>query len=365
MQSSSKNQGVLLGHPLMAKCNKFLNRHKPLTHKQWLERIEQSTALDLDIDFYNNGPAVQLLEQKMASILGKERALFVHKGMVGQHSALMHWSSQSQYKKIAIHPQSHMQIDEHLAYKELLGLEAEMFGQLGQAINSNDINILPSELSTICVELPTRRAGFKLPQWQDLIRLKQFSMDNNIPLHIDGARLFEAACYYDKSYSEVAAFGDSVYVSLYKTLGAAAGGIVAGDAEFIEHLKPWRSRLGGDLSTAFPYVLTALWGIEHYLPRVLGFYQRAVELANAISIGLGQQAIVNPVQSNGFLVELAINADTLERKALEMAEKKQIWLFDRIFESGPNNCRFELQVGDALDAWQNDEVVDLLIELIP
>lgn len=354
-------QGVLLGHPLMATCNKFLNRHKPLTHKQWLQRIEQCAELDLDIDFYNNGPAIQLLEQKMASVLGKERALFVHKGMVGQHSVLMHWSSHSQHKKIAIHPQSHMQIDEHLAYKELLGLEAEMFGQIDQAINNKDINMLPRELSTICIELPTRRAGFKLPKWQDLIRLKQFSLANNIPLHIDGARLFEAACYYDKPYNDVAALGDSVYVSLYKTLGAAAGGIVAGDADFIEQLKPWRSRLGGDLSTVFPFVLTALWGIEHYLPRVPGFYQRALELANAISLGLGQQAIVNPVQSNGFLVELAINADTLERKALEIAKNKQIWLFDRIFESGPNSCRFELQVGDALDDWQDHEVVEILM----
>lgn len=357
-------KGVLLGHPLMSQCNKFLNRHKPLTHQQWLRRIEESSELGLEIDFYNNGPAIALLEQKMANILGKEQALFVHKGMVGQHSSLLHWSSQSQYNKIAIHPQSHMQLDEELAYQKLLGLQAVMFGKENQALNNHDINALPKDLSSICVELPLRRSGFQLPKWQDLQYLKEFSLDSKIPLHIDGARLFEAACYWNKPYKELASLGDSVYVSLYKTLGAAAGGIVAGDSKVIQQLKPWRTRLGGDLPTAFPYVLTALWGLENYLPRVPEFYQRACELSTLIISRLGQEAIPNPVQSNGFLVELAIDAKTLEDRALELAETRKIWLFDRIMPVGDNRCRFELQVGDALDDWQNCEPVDLLESLL-
>lgn len=357
-------KGVLLGHPLMSECNKFLTRHKPLSHKQWIERMEQSSELDQNIDLFGTGPTIELLEQKIATILGKERALFVPKGTVGQHSALLHWSSLSNYKKVAIHPQSHMEVDEELAYKELLGLDAVMFGNPDKAIETKDIENLPKDLSTICIELPIRRAGFKLPEWESLVHLKQFSVEANIPLHIDGARLFESACHYNKPYQEVAALGDSVYISLYKTLGAAAGGIIAGDTDFVEQLKPWRSRLGGELFTAFPYVLTALWGIENYLPRIPEFHKRALKLSHSIKQAFGSQAIPNPVQCNGFLIELPIEADELERKALALAKSDKIWLFDRIIKTGSNSCRFEIQVGDALDDWQDHELIEVIDNMI-
>ena len=356
--------GLLLGHPLMSGCNVFLTRHKPLNHRQWLDRIEQTSEFSLSTDFFNTGPTVDKLEQKMADLLGKESALFVHKGVVGQNSALMQWAAQTGRNKIAIHPESHIHLDEALAYKKLLGLEAVMFGREGRAISQEDITALPSDLSTITLELPTRRAGFQLPEWQDLQFLKSFAQARQLPIHIDGARLLEAACYWGKSYSDVAAIGDSVYVSLYKTLGAAAGGIIAGDKDFIEQLKPWRTRFGGDLFTAFPYVLTALWGLDNYLPRIAEFHQRALSLSKLIAQKLGPDAIPNPVQCNGFIVQLPINSALLEQRALKLAQESKIWLFDRIFPAGENASRFEIQVGDALDDWQDEALVVQLLKLM-
>lgn len=348
----------------MSTCKKFLTRHKPLTHRQWLKRMELSSAIDLEIDFFNSGPTIEMLERKLATLLGKEKALFVNKGMVGQHCALLHWSKLSESNKIAIHPQSHIAVDENDAYKELLGLDEVLFGKTDFSFSAADIDKLPSDLAAICIELPIRRAGFKLPSWQDLELLAHFANVQQIPLHIDGARLFEAACFWDKPYEKVASLGDSVYVSLYKTLGAAGGGVIAGDSDFIDDLKQWRSRMGGDLFTAFPYVLTALWGLDNYLPRIPEFHQRAITLSNVIANRLGSQAIPNPVQCNGFLVELAVSSNTLEQRALALAEKEKIWLFDRIFDLGPERCRFEIQVGDALDDWRDDELVEVLEKLI-
>ena len=355
--------GVLLGHPLMAKCHKFVSRHKPLTHRQWLQRIEQVPEIDLQLDFYNSGPAITLLEHKMAELLGKERALFVHKGMVGQNAALLQWAEELGNDVIAIHPQSHIAVDESNAYEYLLHLEARMFGKHNSAITERDIDSLPEDLAAIVVELPLRRAGFRLPQWQTLEYLQDFAESIGVPVHIDGARLLEAACYWQKSYAEVADIGNSVYVSLYKTLGAAAGGVIAGESDFIEELIPWRSRMGGDLFTAFPYVLSALWGLEHYLPRIPEFHQRAKALAQAIESRLGELAIPMPVQCNGFLVQLPVNAELLESRALKLAEEKGIWLFDRIYPHGKEQSRFEIQVGDALDDWQDAELVSLLEQL--
>ena len=117
-------------------------------------------------------------------------------------------------------------------------------------------------------------------------------------------------------------------------LGAAAGGIIAGSEEFIESLKPWRSRFGGDMFTAFPYVLSALWGLEHYLPRISEFNQRAQNLSQLIAQNIGSEALPNPVQSCGFIVELPIDMVKLEQRALALAESERIWLFDRLYDAG-------------------------------
>lgn len=355
---------MLMGHPLMAQCTKFVTRHKPLTQRQWLQRMLDMPETDLPIDTYGDGPAVDLLEQKMAKVLGKERALFVHKGMVAQFSALLHWSKANNSKYIAIHPQSHIQVDESMAYSELLGLEGVMFGEPDQPITSADIDRLPADLATVCIELPVRRAGFKLPEWHTLVTLREYCDSHDVPLHIDGGRLWESADYWQKSYAEVAGLADSVYVSLYKGLGAAAGGIIAGDSDFIEQLLPWRSRFGGNIFTVFPYVLTALWGVDNYLPRISEFNQRAGELATVFKAVLGEQAIPNPVQCNGFMVELTIAPDLLKSKVLEAAEQQHIWLIDRISETSQGNSQFEIQVGDAMDDWTNQALVETFAGLL-
>jgi len=348
---------ALIGHSLMAKCNKFVTRHKPLTQKQWLARMQELPELDLEIDLYGSGPAIQILESKVADLLGKESALFFHKGMVSQHSALLEWSKRNTSKKIAIHPQSHMEVDESLAYKELLGLESVMFGQENSAIKMEDIETLTADMATAVVELPVRRAGFKLPEWETLKALKNRCNELDVPVHFDGGRLWESADYWKKSYAQVCELADSVYVSMYKSLGAAAGGIIAGDRDFIESLKPWQSRLGGNLYTVFPYVLTSLWGLEHYLPRMPEFIRRAANLSALIKKELGESAVPNTVQTNGFVVELEIEAGELEKKAFEMAKEQKIWLFDRIMSTEANTSRFEIQVGDALDDWTDEELI--------
>ena len=355
---------TLADHPFQAKCTKFVTRHKPLTQRNWLKRMEEIPEVDLDIDVYGEGPVIDILEQKMAKILGKEKALFVHKGMVGQHCAFLQWSALSGSKKIAIHPQSHIHLDESMAYQELLGLEGVMFGKMNNAIDIDDIDNLPLDLAAISIELPLRRASFKLPPWQTLLTLKKHCNTHNIPLHIDGARLFESADFWDKSYAEVAALSDSVYVSLYKTLGAAAGGIIAGDKEFIEQLIPWRSRLGGNIFTMFPYALTALWGLENYLPRVSEFNQRAIKLSELIKDKFGIQAIPDPVQSNGFIVELPISPNNLIDKALQVSENEKTWLFDSVIETENGTSRFEIQIGDAMDDWEDEQLVDKLASLL-
>ncbi|MEM9385478.1 MAG: beta-eliminating lyase-related protein [Pseudomonadota bacterium] len=359
--------GALLGHPLAQQCTRFVTRHKPLTHRQWLRRIEQVPEVDLEVDCYGDGPAMQLLERTMADLLGKEQALFVHKGSVGQYAALLEYARRSRRQHIAIHPQSHFAVDEADAYQALLRLQAVAFGSENEAIRDEDITRLAphaDQLSTVCIELPVRRAGFRLPDWQTLLALQAFAQEAQVPLHIDGARLLESAHYWHKPYDQVADLGDSVYVSLYKMLGAAAGGVIAADAEFISSLRVWRSRLAGDLYTAFPYVLSALWGLKNYLPRVGEFHARAQRLSECFAQRFGDAAIAHPVQSSGFQLTLPIAPQALHTLTLQVAQAQKTWLFDRVYANGQGRSMVEIQVGDALDDWQDDELVDFLFDVI-
>lgn len=354
--------GNLFAHPLSFKCTKFVTRHKPLTHKQWLDRLSSVSDIDLTIDCFNTGPTIEKLEVVVAEMLGKERALFVHKGMVGQNAALKQWSVLQGESVIAVHPQSHIICDESDAYQALFNLEAHVFGQPNAAITASDIAQLPEKLAAIVLELPVRRAGFQLPSLELLDQVRSFASNQKIPLHIDGARLLEAAAYYQLSPAELAQYGDSVYISLYKSLGAMAGGIIAGESEFIDDLVTWRSRQGGDLFTAFPYVLSAFWGIEHYLPRINEFNERASGLAQKLKNEFGDASIPLPVQCNGFLVELPISAERLEERVLNLAQNEGIWICDRIFPQATTS-RIEIQVGDALDDWTDNALIEVLKQL--
>jgi threonine aldolase len=73
------------------------------------------------------------------------------------------------------------------------------------------------------LELPQREIGGLLPEWDDLVAQAAWTRERGIALHLDGARLWEAAPFYERSYAEIAGLFDSVYVSFYKGLGALAG----------------------------------------------------------------------------------------------------------------------------------------------
>jgi len=356
-------QPLNFNHPLRHQCSKFLTRHKPFSQRMWLESVLSMPEVDYSIDCFGSGPALEALERTMADLLGKEKAVFVHKGMMGQLSVLKHYAELSGFNKIALHSCSHIEQDEGLAYKKVMGLVPHFYGSKASPFTALDITALPSDLAAVSVELPTRHAGFLLPSWSCLVQLKQHCREHGHFIHIDGARLLESAAYWNKDYSEVAAIGDSVYVSLYKTLGGMAGGIIAGDSELIESILPWKTRLAGDIYTVFPYVLSALQGIKEHLPNIPIYCQRAKALATALSKHFGRHVIPYPVQTNAFIFEFLESKECVEKASIRYAKKHNVWLFDRVIHDN-FGCRVEIQIGNAMNEWSDEQVIDAFEEII-
>ena len=133
------------------------------------------------------------------------------------------------------------------------------------------------------LELPLRDAGFLLPTWDELVAFSGACRARGIPLHLDGARIWESAPHLAHPPREVAALADSVYVSFYKGLGGLAGAALAGPEEQVAQARLWRTRMGGTLFSLLPYAVAALRGLDTELPRMPEYHERAVVLASAWS----------------------------------------------------------------------------------
>ena len=208
--------------------------------------------------------------------------------------------------------------------------------------------------------MPLRRAGFLLPPWEDLKRISGWCRDNDVPLHFDGARLWEAAAGYGRTLRAVAALADSIYVSFYKGIGGLGGCVVAGSRDSIDALEVWRTRQGAALYTSYPYALSAIDGLKRHLPRMPDFVRRARLLAARLRDEKICQIHPLVPQTNAFQVIFPGAVAQLKRRNCDFAMREKVWLFNAFFES-PFEGRViaEIVIGDAADDYTDDEACGL------
>lgn len=343
---------------LRATCHRFLSGHLAKTQRAWLEYLAASPAANLPMDRYGDGPAIARIEGEMAALLGKEAALFIHKGVVAQQMALRVWTERTGRRTVALHPQSHIDLDEGNAYERLQQLIGLRVGEDHRPFTLQELKDLHEPCGAIVIELPLARAGYQLLPWEELVALSAWVREQGVPLHFDGARLWESAPFYGRSYAEIAALADSVYVSFYKGLGGLAGCVLAGSKDFIEETLVWKTRLGGNLFTVFPYVLAALEGLHHHLPKMGAYVARAREASAALAEIPGVMIVPNPPHTNAFQIYLPAACEELQKAAEKLAETEHIWLFGAFEETHfPTLAMGEITIGDAAEQWTTEEIV--------
>lgn len=349
---------IILDRALRATCHTFLHGHGPITPRVWMERMLAMPEIDLPGDEYNAGPSIDLLQGQVAGLLGKPSALFFHKAVVGQQALLFAHRERTGRRLVAVHPKSHIAVDESDAVERLSDIRLARIGPDDAPFSLADLQGVKEPLAAVVVELPLRNAGFRAPSWAALQAISDWCRQQGIAFHLDGARLWETQPFYGRSLAEIAALADSVYVSLYKGLGAPGGALIAGDAAFLESLKPWRSRMGGNLYTAFPYVLGGLYGLRHYLPRMGAYHAHAVALAGALSRRDGPWA-ADRVMCNSFRLVWPVAAPALAGALERMARNEGVWCFGRVIPLPVRgHCCTEMVVGEATLAHSPDAIAD-------
>jgi threonine aldolase len=230
-------------------------------------------------DDYSRDGVVAELEARMAALLGKEAAVFMPSGTLANHLALRLLARNG--RRVLVQQESHLYNDEGDCAQQLSGLNLVplapgratfTFGEAAAAIAGPPEARVAIPVGAISIETPVRRMAGEAFDFAEMRRIAEFARERGIGLHLDGARLLIESVYTGIAPAEYAGLFDTVYVSLYKYLNAAAGAILAGPAALLEGLYHQRRMFGGGLPHVWPYAAVAL----HFLD---GFAERFAEAA--------------------------------------------------------------------------------------
>jgi threonine aldolase len=346
-------------------CTRFLTHHYPRSPRQALLDLAEFAPPEARLDRYGQGQLIASFEQQIAELLGKPAAVFMPSGTMCQQIALRIWSERRGIRSVAFHPTCHLELHEDKGYQLLHGLHGLLVGHPSRLIELGDLEAIREPLGALLLELPQREIGGQLPSWEELVAQTDWARQHGIPLHLDGARLWECKPFYGRAYAEIAALFDTVYVSFYKTLGGIAGAILAGPADVIAEARVWQHRHGGTVVHLFPYVLAAQQGLQARLGRIEAYCRKAAEVADALR-AIEQIAIVpDPPVTN--MMHLFIRADQarLEAAALELARETRVRLLRWFAPTAlPGYQKAEFVAGDATLDLANDEIVALFQSLL-
>jgi threonine aldolase len=322
-----------------------------------LRALAAATAPDERADVYGKGDLIEEFEREIAALLGTQAALFLPTGTMAQQIALRIWAERKQIDTVAYHPMCHVETKEEKGYQRLHALHARLVGDARRLMTLDDLEAVAEPLAALLIELPQRDLGGQLPSWEELQAQTAWARERGAAVHMDGARLWESAPFYGRSYAEIAGLFDSVYVSFYKGIGAMAGSALAGSADFINEARVWQVRHGGRIIHLFPYILSARTNLHRRLDRFPHYHARAVAIANVLHAIPGIVVKPDPPQTHMMHVYLHGDPERLEGAALAIAREERVALFRSLRPTDlPDWTMFELSIGDAADALTDDEI---------
>lgn len=261
-------------------------------------------------DVYREDQAVIELEETAAEILGKEAGLFVTSGTQGNQVAILTHTKRGQ--EVIVEADSHVFYYEVGAMAALAGLQtrpiAGMRGmmpldEIAKAIRPENIHFPQTGL--ICLENTHNRSGGTILPLSYMQSVKELAEQHHLPVHLDGARLFNAVAATGISAAAYAATADSVQICLSKGLGAPIGSVLVGSRTFIEQARKWRKMLGGGMRQAGVIAAPGLIALTQMRDRLVEDHVRAKHLAKGLANIRGITVDVERVETNIVIADVS------------------------------------------------------------
>src|SRR5215475_7462170 len=302
------------------------------------EMREAIARADVGDDVWGEDPTVQRLEAIAAERLGKEAGLYVTSGTQGNLVSVL---AQTQPGQEII-----VDLDSHI-YNYEVGGAAVIGGvqmrpvrtargfltpeQVAEAVRPDNIHLPASAL--VCLENTHNRHGGTCCTPEDIDAVARAAHAHGLSVHLDGARLFNAAVALGCEARDLARGADSVTFCLSKGLGAPVGSVVCGTADFVARARRWRKMLGGGMRQAGVIAAAGVIALERMVDRLAEDHANARALAEALARLPGLAIDLPTVQTN--IVIVRVEGPTRTAQLIEGCAERKV----RVHAVDPTSIR--------------------------
>ncbi len=263
-------------------------------------------------DVYGEDPTVNRLQDRAAEVFEKEAALFVPTGSMGNQIAVKLHTKPGQ--EVIIEERGHI-------FNYELGTPAAVSGVMMRTVKSSDgsghltwdeiasalridLPYYSSPTGLICLENTHNFAGGSVMTAEHCAEICEKAHALDLPVHMDGARIFNAAAALSASVADLARHCNSVQFCLSKGLGAPVGSMLVGSADFIKEARVWRKRFGGGMRQAGILAAAGLIALEESPKRLHEDHRNARRLAEGLAEIPGISIDVERVVTNIVIFDI-------------------------------------------------------------
>ncbi len=266
-------------------------------------------------DVYKEDPTVNALEEKIATMFGKDQALFFPSGSMANQAAIkLHTQPgeqliADQYAHVYNYEGGGVSFNSGVSCKLIEGKRGMITAsQVEASINPPDFYHSPST-SLVCLENTTNKGGGACYDFEEIKNIKKVCNDHNLGYHLDGARLWNALVAKKENAKQYGAQFDTISVCLSKGLGAPIGSVLIGDEEMMKNAIRVRKILGGGMRQVGYLAAAGLYAIENHIDRLADDHKKAREIGNVLE-ALPFVKQVAPIDTN--IVIFTIDGDEEE-----------------------------------------------------
>lgn len=267
-------------------------------------------------DVFGDDPTVNALEERVAHAFGKESALFVPSGTMGNQVALASLTLPGD--EVILDRESHIFNYEVAAAAALYGVQFNPLDGDRGVITCEQIsphvraaNLHCPVTRVIAVENTHNRAGGRVFPIEVLREVKALAERSSLKVHLDGARIANASVATGIPFREYGACADTVSMCFSKGLGAPVGSIVISDTETIQRARKKRKMFGGGMRQAGILAAAAIYALDHHIERLQEDHKNAARLGELIA-SLDGLELIHPVETNIVVFKLDGSAYTLD-----------------------------------------------------
>jgi threonine aldolase len=293
-----------------------------------IQMLEAMRCAPLGDDVYGEDPTVNALERRAAEILGKTAACFMPSGTMANLASLMAHCPRG--AKAIVGEDSDIYVYEAGGASVCGGIVLHpvpnepdgtmCLERLEAAFPVDQADPQFARPAVICLENPQNHCGGRVLPVSYLAAVRDLATRRGVAIHLDGARIFNAALACGLAAADIAHYADSVQFCLSKGLSAPAGSMVVGDTAFVESVRRIRKMLGGGMRQAGILAAAGLVALEHMTQRLGEDHANAARLAAGLADVPSIELDPRPVQVNMVFFRLRGTGTSAEELVLLAAE---------------------------------------------